>query len=147
MGNYEHCESSSRGTSNEGMIPLELSRACGIIIFASLFFFSFFCFTATEDRRQPAEKVSVKNLNALVMLQLGKKLDVKKSDGGDFRYLAAYFDMSTQDIDLIFEKDDRTKEVLSYIGGNPANTVSKLREILVEMERDDCVAIIDKKYK
>ena len=81
------------------------------------------------------------------MLQLGKKLDVKNSDGGDFRYLAAYFDMSTQDIDLISEKDDRTKKVLSYIGGNPANTVSKLREILVEMERDDCVAIIDKKYK
>ena len=81
------------------------------------------------------------------MLQLCKKLDVKKSDGGDYRYLAAHFDMSTQDIDLISEKDDRTKEVLSYIGGNPANTVSKLREILVEMERGDCVAIIDKKYK
>ena len=81
------------------------------------------------------------------MLQLCKKLDVKKSVGGDYRYLAAYFDMSTEDIDLISEKDDRTKEVLSYVGRNPTNTVSKLREIFVEMERDDCVAIIDSKYK
>ena len=112
-----------------------------------MYVFLLFCFAAIEDRRQPAEKVSVKNLNALVMLQLGKKLDVKNSDGGDFRYLAAYFDMSTEAIDLISEKDDRTKEVLSYVGRNPTNTVSKLREIFVEMERDDCVAIIDSKYK
>ena len=109
--------------------------------------FLMFCFVATEDSRQPAKQVSVKNLNALVILELCKKLDVKKSVGGDYRFLAAYFDMSTEDIDLISEKDDRTKEVLSYVGRNSTNTVSKLREIFVKMERDDCVAIIDEKYK
>ena len=82
------------------------------------------------------------------MLELGVKLDVKKSDGDrDYGYLAAHFDMSTEDIDLISEKHDQTKEVLGCVGRNPTNTVSKLRQILVKMERNDCVAIIDQKYK
>ena len=84
---------------------------------------------------QPAEKVSVKNLNALVILELGEKLDVKKSVGDrDYQYLAAHFDMSFRDIDLISEKDDRTREVLRCVGRNPTNTVSKLRQILVDQK-------------
>ena len=52
--------------------------------------------------------------------------------------------MSSDNIHLISQKKDPTKEVLNWVG---QNTVAKLRETLVEMERDDCVSIIDKKYK
>ena len=46
----------------------------------------------------------------------------------------------------VSQGQDKTQEVLNWIGRNPTNTVAKLREILVEMRRDDCVEIIDKKY-
>ena len=52
--------------------------------------------------------------------------------------------MSSDNIHLISQKKDPTKEVLNWVG---QNTVAKLRETLVEMERDDCVKIIDEKYK
>ena len=80
------------------------------------------------------------------MLELCKKLNIE-STGRDYRYLAAYFDMSTDDIHQIARKKDPTEEVLQRVGQNPKNTVAILRKTLVKMERDDCVAIIDEKYK
>ena len=55
--------------------------------------------------------------------------------------------MSINNIHLIAQKNDPTKEVLKWIRQNPENTVAKLRETLVKMKRDDCVEIIDEKYK
>ena len=81
------------------------------------------------------------------MLKLCKKLNIESTVGCDYRYLAAHFDMSSDDIRLISQEKDQTQEVLKWIGQKPQNTVAKLRETLVEMERDDCVAIIDEKYK
>ena len=54
--------------------------------------------------------------------------------------------MANDHLMRIFQEQDKTQEVLNWIGRNPTNTVAKLREILVEMRRDDCVEIIDKKY-
>ena len=81
------------------------------------------------------------------MLDLCKKLNIESPAGCDYKYLAAHFGMSCDDIKLISQEKDRTQEVLKWIGQKPKNSVAKLRETLVEMERDDCVSIIDKKYK
>ena len=111
------------------------------------FFFSYFSFSVAELGKQCAEKVSIKDLNALVMLDLCKKLNIESPAGCDYKYLAAHFGMSWDDIKLISQEKDRTQEILKWIGQTPQNTVAKLREILVKMERNDCVAIIDEKYK
>ena len=98
------------------------------------------------DEKESGEKVSIKDLDALVMLQLCSKLDIKLSVGGDYRYLAAHFGISYDHITRISQGDDKTHEVMSCIGTSPGNTVAKLREILNIMKRHDCVEIIDNKY-
>ena len=95
---------------------------------------------------QSGANVSIKDINLLIMLQLCDKLDIKQSLGGDYRYLAAHFEMPNDHLMRISQGQDKTQEVLNWIGRNPRNTVAKLREILVNMRRDDCVEIIDKKY-
>ena len=95
---------------------------------------------------QSRENVSIKDLNSLVMLQLCEKLDIEQKLGGDYKYLAAHVRMPNDHIMRISQEQNKTREVLNWIGRNPTNTVAKLREILVEMRRDDCVEIIDKKY-
>ena len=95
---------------------------------------------------QSGANVSIKDINLLIMLQLCDKLDIKQSLGGDYRYLAAHFEMPNDHLMRISQGEDKTQEVLNWIGRNPRNTVAKLREILVNMRRDDCVEIIDKKY-
>ena len=95
---------------------------------------------------QCRDNVSIKDLNSLVMLQLCKKLDIEQSLGGDYRYLAAHFRMPNDHIMRISQEQNKTREVLNWIGRNPGNTVAKLKQILVDMRRDDCVEIIDKKY-
>ena len=119
-----------------------------------LFCFILFCFvlfiylfSVVGFEKQPAEKVGIKDLNALVMLELCKKLNIECAVGCDYRELAARFEMTSDDINLISQGKDQTQEVLKWAGRKPENTVSKLREKLVEMGRDDCVAIIDKEYK
>ena len=98
------------------------------------------------NEMQSGDNVSIKDLNSLVMLQLCKKLDIEQSLGGDYRYLAAHFHMPNDDITAISQGQNKTREVLNWIGRNPGNTVAKLKQILVDMRRDDCVEIIDKKY-
>ena len=98
------------------------------------------------NERDSGEKVSIKDLNALVMLQLCRKLDINLSAGYNYRDLAARFGMSYERLTQISQGQNKTHEVLSWIGLNPRNTVSKLRGILNTMERDDCVEIIDKEY-
>ena len=84
----------------------------------------------------------------MVMVELCKKLDIKSVVGSDYRDLAARFEMTNDDIHLISQrKEEQTREVLKWAGTKSENTVAKLREKLVEMGRDDCVAIIDEKYK
>ena len=89
---------------------------------------------------------SIKDLNSLVTLQLCKKLDIEQRLGGDYKFLAAHFDMPNDDITAISQGQNKTQEVLNWIGRKPRNTVAKLKEILVKMERDDCLEIIDKQY-
>ena len=95
---------------------------------------------------QSGYNVSIKDLNSLVRLQLCDKLDIRQSFGGDYRYLAANLDMHNDHIMRISQGQDKTQEVFKWIGTNPKNTVSKLREILLKMGRHDCLEIINKKY-
>ena len=108
--------------------------------------FSYFYFSVVEFGKQLGEKVSIKDLHALVMLELCQKLNIERAVGCDYRHLAAHFDMSSDDIHLISQKKDPTKEVLEWLGQNPQNTVAKFRETLVKMKRHDCVELIDEKY-
>ena len=81
----------------------------------------------------------------MVFLELCEKLDTKQN--GDYRYLAGHFGMTRNHVDLISKGENKTEVVLDWIGKNSGNTVAKLREILRDkMGRDDCVAIINKKY-
>ena len=96
--------------------------------------------------KQSGDNVSIKDLNSSVTQQLCKKLDIEQSLGGDYKDVAAHFDMPNDHITTISQGQNKTREVLNWIGRNPRNTVAKLRQILVNMRRDDCVDIIDKKY-
>ena len=96
--------------------------------------------------KQSGDDVSIKDLNSSVTQQLCKKLDIEQMLGGDYKDVAAHFDMPNDDITIISQGQNKTREVLSWIGRNPRNTVAKLRQILVNKRRDDCVEIIDKKY-
>ena len=88
-------------------------------------------------------EISVNKLHALTRQQICKKLDIREDYGGDFRTLAAHLDMSSDDLDLISQERNPTHKVLRWWGRNPENTVSKLREVLMEMGRLDCVKILD----
>ena len=96
--------------------------------------------------KQSGDNVSIKDLNSWVMLQLFKKLDIEQRLGGDYNDVATHFDIPNDDITTISQGKNKTREVLNWIGRNPRNTVWKLRQILVNMRRDDCVEIIDKQY-
>ena len=67
------------------------------------------------------------------------KLDV----GGGYRELAAHFDMSYDRVKIISQTSNPTRTLLNWIEVNSKNTIAKLRQVLVEMGRDDCVMIID----
>ena len=95
---------------------------------------------------ESGENVSIKDLNLLVMRQICDKLDIEQSLGCDYQNLAAHFGMLIGDLMPISQGQDKTKKVLSWIGINTENTVADLRKILVNMRRDDCVEIIEKKY-
>ena len=98
------------------------------------------------NEMQSGENVSIKDLHSLVKLQLCQKLDIGRILGGDYRYLAANFDMPNDHMMRISQGQNKTQEVLNWIGTNPRNAVAKLRQILVNMRRDECVEIINKKY-
>ena len=93
-----------------------------------------------------SDNVSIKDLNSLVILQLCEKLHIEQKLGGDYKYLAAHFGMPNDHIMRISQEQNKTREVLNWIGRFPGNTVAKLRQILVNIQRDDCVDIINKKY-
>ena len=96
---------------------------------------------------ESGENVSIKDLNSLVMLQLCEKLDIEQILGDDYRDLAARFGIPYRNISEISQGQNKTREVLNWIGINPRNTVVKLRGILLNMYRDDCVEIIDNDWK
>ena len=85
----------------------------------------------------------VNDLHPLLRQKICKKLDIKHSTGGDYRELAAKFDMPNDDIIAISENPNPTHNVLQWVGGNPKNTVANLRKVLQAMRREDCVNIID----
>ena len=95
---------------------------------------------------ESGENVSIKDLNSLVMLQLCKNLDIEQSLGGDYRNLAAQFGMPSDHIMRISQGQNKTREVHNWIGRNPINTVAKLRQLLDNLRRHDCVEIINRKY-
>lgn len=51
--------------------------------------------------------------------------------------------MPIDDIDLISQGANTTHRVLRWAGRNPGNTIARLRDILLDMGRLDCVKIID----
>ena len=95
---------------------------------------------------QSGHNVSIKDLNSLVMLQLCKKLDIEQRLGGDYNDVATHFDIPNDDITTISQGQNKTREVLNWIGRNPINTVAKLRQLLDNLRRHDCVEIINRKY-
>ena len=108
--------------------------------------FSYFYFSVVEFGKQLGEKVSIKDLHALVMLELCQKLNIERAVGCDYRHLAAHFYMSSDDIHLISRKMNPTREVLEWVVEHPQYTLAKLRETLVKMKRDDCVELMDEEY-
>ena len=86
---------------------------------------------------------TVNDLHPLLRQKICKKLDIKHPTGGAYRELAAYFDMSNDDINAISQNPDPTDNVLQWVGRNPKNTIAKLRKVLKAMGRKDCVNIID----
>ena len=89
------------------------------------------------------ESCTVNGLHPLLRQRICRKLDIKHCTGGDYRELAAHFDMPNDDIITISQKPDPTESVLQWVERNPKNTILKLREILQTMGRGDCVMIID----
>ena len=92
---------------------------------------------------QFAEISSISHLDPLARIRICRKLDIKHPVCGDYRELAAHFDMPNTDIIVISQNPDPTDNVLHTIQRNPKNTIAKLRQVLVIMGRDDCVMIID----
>ena len=80
----------------------------------------------------------------MVREEICKKLDIEHPTRGDYRTLAAHFHMPNDDITTISQNPDPTDRVLQWVGRNPKNTISKLRQALQTMGREDCVTIIDK---
>ena len=101
-----------------------------------------FISTADHPRRQPPKELSINGLAPLARHGICQKLDIEDDFGGDYRELAARFEMSSNCLDLISQGANRTHRVLRWAGRNPENTVAKLREILLDMGRFDCIQII-----
>ena len=79
----------------------------------------------------------------MIRQKICKILDIINQIGGDYRALAAHFDMPNNDILIISQNRDPTDNVLQWVGRNPDNTIAKLRKVLQTMGREDCVKIID----
>ena len=74
-------------------------------------------------------------------------MNIEHDLGGDYRELAGRLGMTNDDIILLSQRKNATESILVWAERKAENTVGKLRKIFVEMERDDCVGIIDKSYE
>ena len=72
-----------------------------------------------------------------------RKLDIKNAVGGDFRHLAALFDMLSENIELISQRyQEPTKEILQRWGAKREATVQNMLNVLQKMEREDVMDIL-----
>ena len=74
-------------------------------------------------------------------------MNIEHDLGGDYRDLADRLGMTNDDIILLSQRKNATESILVWAERKNENTVGKLRKIFLEMERDDCVEIIDKSYE
>ena len=112
-----------------------------------VFHISFFYFSVDQPESQRTKEQTIDNLDPLIWLKICKKLDIEDYFGGDYRELAARFGMPIDDIDLISQRTNQTQKVLRWIARNPQNNIDKLKDVLRDMERLDCVRIIEKPPK
>ena len=108
---------------------------------------SFFFFSVDQPKSQPTKEQTIDDLHPLIRQKICRKLDIQHELGGDYRELAARFNMQNDDIDLISQRRNQTDTVLRWIARNPQNTIDKLQEELKDMGRLDCVRIIEKSPK
>ena len=104
-----------------------------------------FCLSAYDCSRHSLVNVSINDLAPLVRQKICKKLDIKQCIGRDYRELAARLKMSNDDISLLSQRENANESILKWAEQNPQNTVGTLRTIFLEMNRHDCVKIIDQK--
>ena len=74
-------------------------------------------------------------------------MNIKHDLGGDYRDLADRLGMTNDEIILLSQRKSATESILVWAERKAENTVGKLGKIFVDMERDDCVGIIDKSYE
>ena len=111
------------------------------------FFTSFFYFSVNKPEIQLTKEQTIDDLHPSIWQRICKKLDIQHVLGGDYRELAARFEMPNDDIALISQGTNQTDAVLRWIARNPQNTIDKLQDVLKDMKRLDCVTIIEKAPK
>ena len=74
-------------------------------------------------------------------------MNIEHDLGGDYRDLADRLGMTNDEIILLSQRKSATESILVWAERKAENTVGKLGKIFVDMERDDCVGIIDKSYE
>ena len=120
-----------------------------LFLFASLInavtrFFILFSDSVGQSTSQLVkEPCTVSDLHPLLRQRICQRLDIKHSTGEGYRKLAAYFDMTSNDIITISQNPNPTDNVLRWVGYKPKNTIAKLRDVLQTMGREDCVKVID----
>ena len=72
-------------------------------------------------------------------------MNIEQCLGSDYRKLAAHLKMTNDDISLLSQQKNATESILKWAEHNPQNIVGTLRTIFLEMNRHDCVKIIDQK--
>ena len=85
----------------------------------------------------------VSDIPYAVMKKIRRALNVKSTLDNDFRALAGELGMETSDVRLLSQKDDPTDEVLKWWEPQKSATVKEFREILMQMQRPDVLAILD----
>ena len=104
-----------------------------------------FCLSAYECSRHSLVNVSINDLAPLVRQKICRKMNIEQCLGSDYRKLAAHLKMTNDDISLLSQQKNATESILKWAEHNPQNIVGTLRTIFLEMNRHDCVKIIDQK--
>lgn len=92
------------------------------------------------------EEAHLNDLDLSTRQALCKKLDIiDNATGGDFNTLGAHLNMSSDDLTRVGQQPKPTESILRWWERKPEATISKLRNVLLAMDRLDCVAILDKK--
>ena len=80
----------------------------------------------------------------MVREKICRKLDIRNETlGGDFRTFAGHLAMPNEELKLVSQQSQPTHNILSWWERTGEATVARLRDVLVKIERRDCVNILD----